>query len=189
MRSINPNVFPKDTAGYVFIESDGARLFADGWAGVIARVKMYRKRAGLPPGNPEEEVKAQACARNPTICRESGPADLTKARNVPLKSRVIAWLNKLRADRGRSFVDEETRRARAGICAKCPKNTALPSGCATCKAALSALRKEVIGDRFVDGRLAACDVLGEDLAASTNIELQAEPNPELPGDCWRQRTL
>jgi hypothetical protein len=189
MRTVNPNVFPKDTAGYVFVESDGAKLFGGNWPGVVARVKMYRKRAGLPPGNPEAEVMAQACAKNPTICNESGPADIVRARSVPIKSRVLAWLAKMRADNGKRFVDEETRRSRAAICAKCPKNVALPEGCATCRMTLKALTKEVIGDHFVDGRLNAYDVLGEYLPASSNLDLQTEANGDLPGDCWRKRTL
>lgn len=189
MKTVNPNIFPK-TEGYVFTESDGARIFGGSWAGVIARVAVYRKRAGYPPGDPAREVMAQACANNPGACIEDNAAEhAAQLRKSPLKSRVLTWLNAQRGRNDRQLVEDGIARSRAGVCAKCQFNQPMSGGCASCAAALKALRSEILGRRLVDGRLNGCDALGEDLPTSIHLELQAVENTELPGDCWRKRTL
>lgn len=184
MRIANPNLYPK--GGHVFKESDGATIRGDSWPGVIARVVRYRARAKYPPGNPTEEVYAQACARNPGLCGDA-PAP---QKSVPLKTRVLMWLNGLvQKKRDLAFVSESLAKERAGICARCPKNTDVTSGCASCKVAQSELRKAIAGGRFFDGRLRGCAVLGEDLPVAVHLELQAVEDGELPGECWRKRKL
>jgi hypothetical protein len=187
-QSLNPNLYPKD--GFMFIETDGVKIFGDTWAGVVQRVILYRKRNGYPPGNPPEEVIAQACARTPAICApgNNDHASFLK-NNASLKSRVIMWLNAAKAASGKQFVEDATSRERAGVCATCPYNKGLPGGCASCKAAVKILREEIIGNRFQDGRLNACEVLGEDIPTSVHMEMQAEERGELPANCWRKRTL
>jgi hypothetical protein len=187
MKTLNPNVYPH--GGYYFLDSDGARLFGQTWQGVIARVIAYRKRAGLPPGDPPNEVVAQACQRNPVLCRDDNGLTAVQTKKASLKTRVIQWLNKLKADKWNQFVDTQLARDRAQVCAGCPKNTSLPGGCASCKAAVKVLREEIIQKRFQDGRLHACEVLGEDLPTTVHLESQTVDNPELPGCCWRRRSI
>lgn len=188
MKRLNPNMFPKD--GFFFKEKDGAKIFADSWAGVVKRVIRYRQRAGYEPGNAEEEVNAQACARNPVLCNDDPAGHAAQLQRAPLKSRVLTWLNGLQKIKNQiQFVDEQLARERAAICASCSHNKGLPDGCASCKAAIKILREDSIGRRFQDGRLQACEILGEDLPASVHVENQALDNTGLPGHCWRKRKL
>lgn len=188
MKTINPNVYPHD--GYFFLESDGARLFAQTWPGVVARVVKYRQRAGLAPGDPFQEVTNQACQRNPVLCRDDDGTTQRQVKKESLKTRVIKWLNGLREDKGIQFVDSQLARDRAQVCANCPKNTSLPSGCASCRAAVKELRTAVIGKRYQDGRLNACMVLGSDLQTLVHLEVQTVDNEELPHNkCWMRRTV
>ena len=188
MKTLNPNVYPHD--GYFFLDSDGARLYADTWAGVVARVARYRRRAGLPAGDPAQEVVTQACQRNPVLCREDDGTTRVQITKESLKSRVIKWLSNLKADQGKQFVDSQLARERAQVCANCPKNTSLPGGCASCRAAVKELRESVLGRRFQDGRLNACLVLGADLQTLVHLETQTVDNDELPSHkCWMRRTI
>lgn len=183
MRTINPNIYPK--GGHYFQERDGAKLVGDSWAGVIARVKAYRKRAGYPEGNVMEEVYAQACQRNPILCTDDS-GHVAAVQKASIKARVLTWLNGMRANRPQ-FVPTEVAQQRANICASCPLNQGIPDGCASCREALKALRGEILGPRPVDGRLNACMGTGEDLPAAAWMELQAQDNGALPGHCWRKR--
>jgi hypothetical protein len=187
MKALNPNIHPHD--GFFFKESDGVTLRGTTWTGVIKRVILYRQRAKLPPGNPEQEVIAQACSRDPVLCREDNGQHAAQIKRQPLKARVLTWLNTLRANKEKQFVEEHVARERATNCAQCANNKDLPSGCASCKAAVKILREQVIERRFQDGRLRACEVLGEDLPTSVNMELQTVEEPSLPAHCWRKRTI
>jgi hypothetical protein len=186
--NLNPNVYPHD--GFFFRESDGVRIYADSWAGVVARVIKYRKRAGLPAGNPEEEVSEQACKASPVLCTGDDKRHAAAIKVTPLKARVLSWLNNRQKEKKElSFVEEPTARERAAICATCDKNQSLPSGCASCNAARKIMREEIIGKRFQDGRVDVCAVLAEDLKTSVTLESQTVENNELPGKCWRKRTI
>jgi hypothetical protein len=187
MRSINVNIHPHD--GHYFKDSDGVRHFADTWAGVVARVKAYRRRKGAPPGDPESEVIAQACARNPVLCSESDGRRELQLKKTSLKTKLINWLNAVRGNQTKRFVEEPLARKRADICASCDRNTPLQDGCASCRAALTELRRQVLGNRFLDGRLNGCIVMGEDLPTAVHIDLDAVENAELPAHCWRRRQL
>jgi hypothetical protein len=187
MKTLNPNIHPH--AGHFFKDSDGATLRASTWAGVIKRVTLYRQRAGYPPGNPEQEVIAQACSRDPVLCREDNGEHAAQVKRQPLKARVLTWLTRTKADKEKEFVEETVARQRAAICATCPNNKDLPGGCASCRAATKILREQIIERRFQDGRLRACDALGEDLPTSVNLELQSVEDASLPANCWRKRTI
>ena len=109
-----------------------------------------------------------------------------------MKSRVLQWLGRVRAAREKTpliFVNDALHAARVDVCSRCPKNTGLPEGCGSCRAALKALAEDVIGKRALDGRVTACIVLGEYIPVSTWFESPAIPNGELPGECWRKRSL
>lgn len=191
MRRINVNLYPKD--GYFFIEADQSRHRAASWRAVIKRVTEYRQRQGLPVGNVEVEVMEQACSRNPSLCVQDNAAPAPKPQ-VTLKHRVIQWLSAISriADRGPlSFVREKESTARASICAKCPKNTALGvKSCSTCKQALAEYRKNLIGGaRVRDARLGGCDVLGADLVTAVHLDEIRVDNPALPANCWRKKAI
>jgi len=188
LNTINPNLYPRD--GFFYKESDGTKIVGQNWHGVIIRVRNYRRRAGLSPGNPEQDVIDQACARNPVLCRNDNGVRLEQTKKASLKSRTLKWFLDLRARIQNSpldFSDEGTVRARADICARCPLNQEIGSGCSTCKEALAENRKEILGRKTRDGRLHSCMVLGEDNQVSVWIEQQTVENGELPGHCWRKR--
>jgi hypothetical protein len=190
VRRINPNIYPKD--GHFFKDKDGVQHRADTWPGVIARVAKYRQRAGHPPGDPITEVTEQACNRYPLLCNdESGNHDQALKRSS-LKSRTLGWMGLARAHKAQQrieYVDAATAAARAQVCATCPLNQSLSEGCASCRQALDEMRKEVLGRRTLDKRLNSCLVLGEDLQTAAHLERETTPNDELPGNCWRKRTL
>jgi hypothetical protein len=190
MRQVNPNLSPK--SGYFFKDKDGARIVANSWAGVIVRVQAYRKRAGYPPGDPAGEVMTQACAREPVICTDEGTMHQNALKKASLKSRVLGWMGlarKHRAEQKLNYVDAATAAARAEVCARCPQNTPLPTGCASCTSALQEMRNEVLGRRNLDKRLNACLVLGEDMQTAAHLERETADIAELPAHCWRKRTL
>lgn len=183
---LNKNIYPP--GGYFYVDSDGAKIFGDTWAGVMERVKAYRERQGRPADRVVEEVTAQACARAPSICHEMGKTETRARAVVSLKGRVLRWFKSIQ-EQTPQFVTPETWKARAAVCASCEKNHPLPGGCATCRAAVAALRSKVLDRRPVDGRLNACEILGEDLPTTAHLEIPAVDNPALPGNCWRKKTL
>lgn len=182
---INRNIYPPD--GHYFIDTDGAKIFGDSWPGVIERTRQYRERQGRPAGDVTAEVTAQACARAPSICHEVGTIEKNARVIASLKSRVLRWFRELEPDH--AYVTAETWKARAGTCAVCPHNKPLPGGCSTCRAAVAELRKKVLDRRPNDGRLNACEILGEDLPTAAHLERPAVDNPGLPPACWRKKIL
>ncbi len=191
MKRVNPNLFPKD--GHFFKESDGTTIRADSLAGVVVRVVAYRRRAGYPPGNPAVEVVEQVCSRNPGICSDdSGHSQELEVRKTSLKSRVLSWMALARTHKAQGrieYVDATTAVARAQVCAACPFNTSLQEGCSSCRQAQAEMRKEVLGRRVLDSRLNGCLILGEDLQTAAHLERPTADNGELPGHCWRKRTM
>jgi hypothetical protein len=190
MKKLNSNLYPKD--GHFFVERDGARIFADSWKGVFKRVLGYRQRAGYPIGNVEEEVIAQACARNPVICSEDSAAYVKEVSRASLKSRVLQWFMKRQAEKQSEpfvFVPDDERNNRVNTCAACPNNQGLPEGCASCKAAVKEARGSIIGPRAVDARLNSCSVLGEELNTSVWLDRLRVEEPDLPAHCWRKRQV
>lgn len=189
--TINTNLYPKE--GYRFKDKDGVlHASTAGWVDLMRKVQAYRKRKGQPVGDVEVEVLTQACNRNPGFCSELSPQVVRQRLVVSLKGRVLSWLNMFRrmAEQKRvEYVQPGEASRRAEICAKCPNNTPLPEGCASCRAAVTASRKAIIGGRTIDGRLNGCCVTGEDIPSSIWIEQQTVENGALPGECWRKRTL
>lgn len=190
MTRINVNIYPKE--GYFFIEADGTRLVGTSWSGVIARVKDYRARNGMPTGSPENEVHNQACKRNAALCSTVDAATIVQRAKVSMKGRMLGYLNMLRKKRAKEpilFVDKEAAKRRATICAACSFNTPLKEGCGSCRAALAEVRRDILGPRNQDGRLSGCLISGEDLPVATHIESENISLPTAPAHCWRKRTL
>ena len=185
MKTINTNIYPK--GGYSFTESDGSKHVAtDGWNGVIARVKAYRKRKGIPIGDVAAEVIQQACSKNPVLCQDDNGQRQIALKKSSLKSKILSWLAWLRGYPHKNFVEEPLARERASICAKCPHNQAFQDGCASCRATVNELRKQILGPRFIDGRLNSCILMEEDLPTVVHIEMTAVQRDELPDFCWRK---
>lgn len=188
MKRINVNLYPKD--GYFFIDSDGARIRSDSWSKVMAKVQAYRKRAGLPAGDVEAEVMAQACSRNPSHCSEENDANRRQLMVTSLKGRVLKYLSFLRGlmpGNRIPWVSPQEAANRANVCASCPYNTPLPEGCSSCRAAVKAMHNEILGRRKQDPRLNGCAVLGESLQASVHVDHDVVDSSQLPGHCWRKR--
>lgn len=190
MQKVKVNVYPK--SGYIFKESDGTTITGNNWSGVIARVRLYRKRNNLPPGDPETEVHAQACARNPSLCiQDDGGTTKRATQEASLKGRVIKWFAELRK-RSFSFVSPELAHQRAQVCKRCPMNKGLPEGCANCRAVLKELRRAVLGSgRIGEDALLhhGCTVLGFEQATAVHLDDPTEVNNELPAECWKKRTV
>lgn len=192
MKRINPNLFPR--GGYIFIEKDGVTIVGGSWAGVAARLASYRTRKGEAPGNTLDEVMRQACERNPGYCTEDSEVTREQTKIVSLKGKILKWFSALRQQNAREplqFVDTHTSLLRAGACITCPMNAALEEGCGSCKAAVEALRGQIIGGRSPHNSLLmhGCKVLGIDLATAVHLDEVTVENNELPGHCWRKRTL
>lgn len=191
MKRINDGIYPKN-GGYLFIESDQSRHVGVSPGNLLLRVVAYRKRAGLPAGNPEVEIQEQICARNPGVCYESDkgsmPAAMKKIASV--KSRVLKWCSLLAGRKQNGdlkFVTLQETHDRVNICAACPKNTVYPGGCSSCKKAIKEYRTSLVPGRPMDTvRLHACSVLGEDTGISTHLDEHRVANPELPNHCWRK---
>lgn len=189
---INVNLFPK--SGFIFKERDGTTISGNTWNGVVARVRAYRKRNNIDPGDPEAEVRAQACERDPVICTNDDGQHAAAVKVATLKGRILQWFAKIRSLNSREplhFGDQTNATNRATVCAGCSHNKELPDGCSSCKAAVAEIRAEIIGPRPVDARLVqrGCNILGSDLATSVWIDLPTVENAELPAHCWRKRTL
>ena len=188
---INVNLYPKD--GYFFRDSDGTPIRAGNWRAVIKKVIEYRERAGRPVGDVESEVIAQACQRNPQICRETIRVNIAN-RPVSLKSTVLQWLTGVKKIKERdgkvATVPLAEEKIRADVCAKCPLNTPLGvNSCSSCKRTLIEFRKFIFGDGRADGRLGGCSVLGVDLPTAARLDEIRVDNPQLPAHCWRKKIL
>ena len=187
---IRVNIYPKD--GYKFTERDGTVLSdSRGWEGLIRVVSSYRRRNKLPIGNPVEEVHAQACAANPTLCWSDDDVTRQEIKKVSLKGRVLRWLSEMirfKARQPLGFVSNDEARAREDVCQKCPNNMALQTeGCGSCRKAVEEQRKELIGGRPRYKRLNACSVLGSDLQSAVHLDTVPVENAELPQHCWSKR--
>jgi len=191
MKQINPNVFPK--GGYLFREQDGSIHSADGWDGVIARVKAYRKRQGKSTASVGKEVIEQACLRNPVLCVEDNGTTQREQKKASLKTIVLQWLmvkKRQKEAQELRFVPRELHEARTDVCIRCPADKGMPGGgCGSCKAALVEMREAVVGNKVTDSRITACPFLGEYLPVSTWLDDQAVANSDLPRECWRKRSL
>jgi len=187
---INFNLYPRD--GFMFLEADGARIIADSWPKVFEKVKSYRERNGIPLGDVEAEVVAQACQRNPAFCTHETQDMRNQTRKVSLKGRVLAWLSRTVGRKEKTplvFVGEAEAKERARICNVCPHNSGFADGCSSCKAAVRSYRDTLIGTARAKAPLNGCAILGEDLEVSTRIEEVRVSNNELPGHCWRKISL
>jgi len=191
-RKYNNNLYPK--TGYTFKCADGVVITGSNWSGVAARLGAYRKRNGIPMGNPAQEVLDQACKNNPGHCTETNEVTERQLRIVSLKGRILRWFSDLKERRKRrptQFVDTHTSLHRAGVCIICPFKRELQEGCSSCRAALRELRGDMIEGRSPhDGLvMTGCEILGTDLATAVHLDELTIDDPRLPNTCWRKKTI
>src|ERR1043166_8237605 len=55
-------------SGWVFLDSDGVKHQGANKRDLLTKLKTYRSRNRLLPGNPEKEVNDQLCAQFPGYC-------------------------------------------------------------------------------------------------------------------------
>jgi len=144
-------------------------------------------------GNPEQDVVAQACRRDPQICGESYRVSPI-ARPPSLKATVLKWLssflNLTRKGEKLEFVSPNEAYDRSNTCERCPFNTPLGvSSCSSCKQALREFRKALLGSKKQDTRLGGCSILGVDLQTAVHLEELRVDNPQLPAHCWRKKSV
>lgn len=191
MKRINVNLYPKD--GYIFEDKDGSlHRSHKSWTDLIARVADYRKRNGLPEGDPKNEVHEQACQRNPNYCSEQPEKFIMppETRRQSMKVQILRWLADLRPRiQALRFVPPNEAQARTEVCLKCPRKSSLPTGCSSCRAAVREIRSELLGSRKFDERLnnLGCEAIGLDLGTATQLDMQRIDDPSLPSYCWMKR--
>lgn len=184
MQKINVNLFPK--SGYVFRDKDGTtHTSSRSWRDVINRVESYRRLNKLPVGDPEKEVLAQACERNPGHCYEDTAAPVGVVARSSIKSAVLSWLAGIRrAKDSLTFVSVDDASKRADICANCPFNVPLKQKCAPCQTFIAEMRKSILKNRAVDSRLNACEKFARDTGVMVHLDATSEKRDDLPDHCW-----
>ena len=188
MQRINPNLFPRD--GYYYKERDGAPIRSTrGWKDLAARVVDYRRRNGIPAGDPMNDINEQVCQRQPNYCTDANPLVPQTPPNRPMsfKGTVLQWLTQQRSRQDVQLVSSELAAQRANICAGCPFNQALQGGCSACKNFITEVRALILKGRNVDQRLNACSLLSADTGILTHLDDPTIENGELPRHCWKKR--
>lgn len=190
MKKVNPNLyFP---SGYVFKEADGTVLRSSSWRSLYAKVAEYRRINGKPPGDPENEVQAQACARSPHLCHDDKPAvpapRTEKQRNESLKSAVLRSMSEMarRVSKNEvNFVPDDLAAARADVCRRCPMQVSVGGGCGSCKQAVRGLAKQIRGKHPElpgDG----CSIFQIHTPSQAYLDDPGVRQGELPPECWRR---
>lgn len=196
MIKMNPNLYPD--GGRYFLDEDGTKFKAENWDFLARRVANYRRRAGKPAGDPEAEIMAQACARQPNLCAEEnvGPSPppsqpiVVRENAGNLTKRVTKWLSVVLTQfRGSKLakVDRSEAKRRAEICKHCPLQRALSEVCGSCKRTRKGVVESILrSERRVNEELKGCLALGEDTSLSVHLSLPATGDGSLPGHCWRR---
>jgi len=190
VRKVNPNLyFPN---GYVFKEADGTLLKAHSWRSLYDKVREHRRINRKPPGDPENEVQAQACARSPQLCHEDIPSVPTprtgKQVTESFKSAVLRSMSEMaqRVDKKEvNFVNDGLAAARADVCRRCPMQKEIGGGCGSCKAAVKALAKQIRGKHPElpgDG----CSIFKIHTPSAAYLDDPGVRRDDLPPECWRK---
>lgn len=191
MKRVNPNLF--FPGGYIFRETDGTLLKSSSWRSLYKKVEDYRKLNGMPAGDVDSEVQAQACARSPQLCQEDSPPApppprTEKQRNESLKTVVLRSMHELsrRVDeKSAQFVPDALAAARADVCRRCPMQVEVGSGCGSCKAAVRGLAKQIRGSHpELPGN--CCSIFQSHTPSQAYFDDPAVRNDALPAECWRK---
>lgn len=187
MRTFNLNLYPPD--GYMFEDVDGSFHRSTGWKALEAKVREYRSINGKPPGEPWNEIMAQLCAKLPDHCSETTQTRVEQL-NVSFNQRVIEWFIKILASKREKklvFSDPKEAFRRAQICARCPLQRNINTGCAACIETVEKSREALLSGRIKQtGELKFCSELAEDTQSAVNIVVPGVVNGKLPANCWRK---
>jgi len=192
---LNRNIYPQ--SGYVYYTLSGAKLVATSWDELAKKLQEFKKLQGQNIS--EEEafalIEEQVCQREPLMCRERRPVDLsnlhksTPGSHQSHVTRALAWLRKKALEnqqRVTSKVDQDQAESRAEICFKCPLMSFYVNTCSTCSASLHQLREAVL---FGTGKpyknLGFCKLTGEDLGVAVWLDEEPLKNLKAPSNCWR----
>lgn len=180
MRTPNPHLYiPVE-----FRDEDLIVHVASSWAMLIDKVREYRERNSKPAGDPEKEIFAQVCDRNPSQCR-----DTTKDSVLPtddLHKRILRWVSDRVEERAKlKFVGESEARERAAICSACVRLRPWRNACGACAKTADKLVREVLGDRVIFSQSRGCASLREDPRLSVWLN-KPRVRGNLPGNCWRK---
>lgn len=186
----NRNLYPD--GGYFFTMPDGTRIRADGWRSLENRIRGYRAVNKMDPGNPWEEIQAQYCSRQPSLCGPERTHVPEKGHNsLTFNQRVQQWfvevVNRKRVNK-LPRVSDKLAAARAAICARCPAQKSLNEACKACLTSINTSRKGLLdGSKSKFLNLQPCGVLGEDCSTSVYLDQEPKTAAGQPGDCWRHR--
>lgn len=188
--SWNPNIYPP--SGWQFTDSVGILHKAPTLEKLVEVVSRYRASRGEAPGNPLRDIQDQLCAAYPRSCRESGSKKPRKpAKKLALAARVSKWLwmRWFDASQGRlKYVSDRESTRRAEICAKCPKNVALPKPCKSCGGSANPHREILLAGKWPSklSKLMTCSVFGTDVAVDVILDLPLDAGRGEPGNCWKR---
>jgi len=187
---MNPNLYPPD--GYIFTEVDGVKFRGDSWRDLFRQIKAYREGHGQTTSLEiiEQDVFNQHCAKTPGLCHSDAPAPPQQRSGNTLNARVLNWfsikLAELRQNGSLNKVSDAVAKHRAGICAKCPRQTAFSTACEACISAVESGRKSILGGKpSVHQGLHPCSALGEDCVTTIHLDLPPTKEKDVPPACWR----
>ncbi|SRR6266498_1355332 len=188
MLSLNPNLWPD--GGWFFKDADGVKHTANSFANLIKTVTQYRERRGVPVGDPTQEILVQLCGRNRGFCKDSHPAPIPESPSPTLMLKILNFLQWLIQEKRLGHVrliDRNVALARAHICARCPRQRALPTTCGSCKEGISNTRRALLdGQEPVHAGIQVCSVLEEDVATVVHVAVPQRHDEGLPAECWRR---
>lgn len=187
MRELRPGIHP--LKNLYFIESDGVAFEAETLSKLVHLVWSYRRRAGMPEGDPWAEVQEQICSRDPGACQEVLVLNRQPvAEDKELVGRVSARAAELLDARQRKklkFVSRAEQDDRAGKCEDCPYKVDY-SGCTSCQKNLQDILAATVTPQVTHELMLkkACKLSGEDLSVGVMVDGQTLLN-EAPSHCWR----
>lgn len=186
MQQLRPGTYPLNEL--YFIESDGVRFEGKDLSAIVNAVWGYRRRAGLPAGDPFAEVQAQICSRTPGDCQgveelDRQPVPDDKELVGKVTARAADWLNE-RSQKKLRFINRAEQDARVEKCSHCPLNVEYK--CGPCKKNIAEVLSAVVAPQIPHERLNAhaCRLSGEDLSVGVMLDKQTFLD-ESPSHCWR----
>jgi hypothetical protein len=166
------------------------RIEGGSYEEVARRLLQFRIDNGIAPGNPLDEVYEYVCGKWPHFCRAaSTEPPATRPSVLPFTHRVVHWLSQfVRAVPSSSSVTAQEAARRASICASCPNNRRVETGCASCLDNIERVSFVWLRGRERDQRLGGCTALGQHNGVAVHAA-QWHDDPAaatLPAHCWRK---
>ncbi len=141
-------------------------------------------------GNPEKEIQAQQCDRNPQLCFQGGEEVSIVPQPRSFRERVGLWA-KLRYNRAGDIklVEQDEADRRASICQGCEFNSAWQDGCSPCNSHIERVLLLIRQNRKPTLAVGGCRVSGQDNTAAVMLppellEHRHKYMDELSLQCW-----